>query len=414
MVTISFRAWAGTGVQGDPCPNGIGDCMTGLFCADHYCCNKACDRMCEACNAADIWEMPGTNGTCLPPNRPRPPKNGQSCPDPAYICSSQGASCAQFCEVDDTLCAHGYYCAQGQCKPKIGVGQPCKVESECESGSCQRVDGASDAGPGESICCDVKCDGPCRACVQKLTGNPMQGTCDNVLSKAKMGPGDRCKTDQLAPCGNDGYCDGKGACSLVDQGMVVGEPKCVDDAGPGAMCVTQACDGKGHPECLVKDCSPGMCVNGVGCVGPSDAGGDRGNSLVPDVGAGDVSMDTATFEASPMDTGSEADSATCVDAGPDGGCSCSTWQDCPAPSICRIDHTCGPGRPGARCWPTNGMLSHFEEDGSCKPGPPDDPTEIVGRCSAAPGGRSVSGWPALVGVLGVFWMQQSRRRRTSR
>jgi hypothetical protein len=232
------------------------------------------------------------------------------------------------------------------------------------------------------------------------------GLCGNVLPH--KGPPQCVK--ESTECGHDGYCDGKGACSFVDKGTPVGTPKCVEDAGPSVACLMQKCDGEGHVECDLMPCSPGMCVNGVGCV-QLDAGADRGSSLVPDVGAGDVSVDTATFEASPMDTGSEADSATCVDAGPDGACPCTSWKDCPAPSICRIDGTCGPGRPGARCWPLNQQLSHFNEHGECVEGEPDDPTEIVGRCSAAPGGRGAAGWRALVGVLGVFWMQQSRRRR---
>ena len=75
---------------------------------------------------------------------------------------------------------------------------PCSSGSECDNGIC--VDG---------FCCDRACGG-CEACKQVVTGKP-NGTCAPVASGAD--PHDAC-ADETATleCGNDGTCDGKGAC----------------------------------------------------------------------------------------------------------------------------------------------------------------------------------------------------------
>jgi hypothetical protein len=352
--------------------------------------------------------MPDTNGTCTSPDTPKPPKPGQQCGGGAYLC--RGASCAEFCE-DDTLCAPGYYCPDGQCRPKKKGGEACQVKSECESGSCQAVDAPSDADGGASVCCDRPCEGQCFACVTRLTGNSTLGTCGPVLSRDQHGPGDRCVTDpELSPCGHDGYCDGQGACSLWAQGTVVGGKTCVmNDAGEGVACLKQSCDGQGRVSCEQELCPYG-CEENKGCKPPPDAGGEGDGASEASDDAGDVSVDAPSAEASVSDGGREAASPKCDNPARDGGCPCKNQLDCNAPWICRFNGTCGAGLPGERCWPASQELSHFNEQGQCVAGAP-YPTEIVGRCSAGSRGRGAAGWQALVGVLGALWMRRSRRQR---
>jgi len=125
----------------------------------------------------------------------------------------------------------------------LAVGAACLASSDCALGNC--IDG---------FCCDKACVG-CNACKQTLTGKP-NGTCAPATSG--LDPRDYC-TDETAtkPCGNDGTCDGAGACRKVGNSHV-----CTPASCNGLVFTPDAtCDGAGT--CLVaktQDCTPFQCA----------------------------------------------------------------------------------------------------------------------------------------------------------
>jgi hypothetical protein len=137
-------------------------------------------------------------------------------------------------------------------------GTPCTTDGQCSSGQC--IDG---------VCCATTCTG-CNACSNAMTGKS-DGTCAAVASG--YDPHDKC-TDEAAtkPCGDDGTCDGKGACRKVGAGQKCGEASC----GTDGITFTPAptCDGNGT--CVAgtaQSCSPHPCTTSgcaTTCAGDSD------------------------------------------------------------------------------------------------------------------------------------------------
>lgn len=98
------------------------------------------------------------------------------------------------------------------------LGGACDADATCDSGYC--VDG---------VCCDLRCDGGCQACVAALTGAD-DGQCAPV--RAGEDPADAC---DAGPCGS-GTCDGHGACALEPAGTTC-------RVSAGACDVQEVCDG---------------------------------------------------------------------------------------------------------------------------------------------------------------------------
>jgi len=90
-------------------------------------------------------------------------------------------------------------------------GSKCTTAGACSSGFC--VDG---------VCCDKAC-AKCNACSQNLTGKA-DGTCAPATSGTD--PHESCADETDAnECGNDGNCDGSGACRKVgNRSSVHGQP----------------------------------------------------------------------------------------------------------------------------------------------------------------------------------------------
>src|SRR6478752_6482220 len=106
-------------------------------------------------------------------------------------------------------------------------GEVCAVNEDCQSSSCR-----------DEVCCDTACDGPCEACAEKYTSAP-SGTCAPALTGSD--PHDDCETASAQSCGNDGSCDGAGACRKYGSNQV-----CVDAACAGNdFSPARTCDGKG-------------------------------------------------------------------------------------------------------------------------------------------------------------------------
>jgi len=128
------------------------------------------------------------------------------------------------------------------------VGAPCSASTECAAGNC--VDG---------VCCAGPCSG-CNACGVALTGKD-DGVCAPVIGgKDPHGTcADETTTNQ---CGNDGWCDGAGACRKVSTSHV-----CVDASCTGSVFTpTSTCDGAGACKTVKSvDCAPSPCAKS-GCV----------------------------------------------------------------------------------------------------------------------------------------------------
>jgi hypothetical protein len=108
------------------------------------------------------------------------------------------------------------------------VGSPCATGSDCAGGNC--IDG---------VCCEGLCAG-CKACSTALTGKA-NGTCAPVLGG--QDPHNQC-ADETATnqCGNDGMCDGNGACRKVSTSKACAAAAC----GSSGFTPARTCDGLGE------------------------------------------------------------------------------------------------------------------------------------------------------------------------
>ena len=161
----------------------------------------------------------------------------------------------------------------------LPLGQPCAQASECVSGFC-----------ADGVCCGSACTEVCRTCAAQGS----LGTC--LPADLGTDPRNDVRHDSgIASCGNDGVCDGAGACEKYSSGATlsgsdlrgldadVGVPlrrRRRVRAPAGQSCAPFGCgtDGK----CLVlcandADCvSPNSCVNGS--CGKKPLGGTCGNA----------------------------------------------------------------------------------------------------------------------------------------
>lgn len=281
---------------GSACGNGSecdsGHCVTGV------CCKSACSGPCEACSSdltgtakdGECAPVPagtdpldrceaaaestcGTDGKCDGKGACRLHAAGiecqtQSCANGvktlAGTCDGKGscqdggsvecqpktcngAVCASDCP-NDAACNTGEYCdiASGKCTPKRANGSACQAAkpNECTSGFC-----------ADGVCCGSVCTGACQACTSALSGKP-DGECGNVPGGSD--PDGDC-ADQGAPsCGNDGACNGNGACRLYASGTACGAAGCA-----GSSTQSKACDGAGSCKTnTLKDCAPYACGAG--------------------------------------------------------------------------------------------------------------------------------------------------------
>ena len=127
------------------------------------------------------------------------------------------------------------------------VGAPCSASSECAAGNCI-----------DSVCCSGPCVG-CNACSHTLTGKD-DGVCAPAISgqDPREYCADETKTNQ---CGNDGTCDGAGACRKMSTSHV-----CTDASCAGSVfSPVSTCDGAGACTTVkTQDCAPFLCAKS-GC-----------------------------------------------------------------------------------------------------------------------------------------------------
>ena len=127
-------------------------------------------------------------------------------------------------------------------------GSPCSVPNDCLSGYCV-----------DSVCCDTACSGTCLSCV---AGAKESGTDNGVCGPSKSGtdPQGQCTASSPDSCGDDGQCDGKGACRKFDNTTECAPATCTS----GVKTLPSLCDGKGVCQKNAKvTCSPKQCKGNV-------------------------------------------------------------------------------------------------------------------------------------------------------
>src|SRR6266403_902824 len=276
------------------------ECANGS-CADGFCCERACNGQCEAC------DVPGRVGQCVavsgPPHGARTacsgsgacggacdganaaacayPDSSTSCRDAS--CSSGTATAAAICDgagacpppvtaqcdpylcggnacktscLSDSDCTAADHCdATGACVPKTVVGQACSASNQCTSGFCT-----------DGYCCDQGCAGQCQAC--DVVGS--EGTC-TAVSGEPHGARMACR-GATTICG--GACDGvaTAACAYPDATLSCRAGSC----SAGTAILAAGCDGAGLcPAPQTQLCDPyfcgatvclGNCAQDVDCV----------------------------------------------------------------------------------------------------------------------------------------------------
>ncbi|MDC3985232.1 hypothetical protein [Polyangium jinanense] len=281
------------GVNGVSCQTGA-TCESGA-CVDGVCCDTACNGTCVACTAAK--KGAGVDGACGPvatgadPDSECAEQGASTCGttgscNGAGACAmhAQGTSCGAVCVGDaaqsnacngtgtctaagastncapyacvagacnttcaaDGDCAAGNVCVAGVCGKLAPNGAACSSDVWCQSGAC--VDG---------VCCNTACTGLCEACTAAKKGVGADGVCGPIASGTD--PENECALEAAGSCGQNGQCNGAGACQLHPQGTSCGASLC-----QGTVVKGQICDGMG--QCVTdpagKDCAPYVCSAG--------------------------------------------------------------------------------------------------------------------------------------------------------
>jgi MYXO-CTERM domain-containing protein len=319
------------------------------------------------------------------------------------LCDGASPSCPTSCEDDDD-CEQSAFCdvTDSVCKPDQPEGSACSASAQCATGHCV-----------DEVCCDGPCSGTCQACAASLKASASD---DGICGDAESGrdPHEDC-TEESGGCGQDGQCDGSGACRLRVRGT---------SCGTGAMCVEnltvgQVCDGLG--ECTDEPdgigCSPYRCpVGGAGCSIPCATDDDCTPDAFCDGGECRVrSSPGATCVAD-----AECQTGFCTD----GVCCARACEDqCEACDLAGAEGACAPVASDGDC--AEGQHCADQGDGSmrcvesqvdceaqgtCPPGPSPTADDDAGCGCRAAGRRQEGVASALLAALALAMLVGRRRR----
>jgi hypothetical protein len=253
----------GSQAKQDGAPCGLGSECESTHCADGFCCESACQGLCEACS--DELTSGTANGVCGPITFATDPDS--ECTD------EERCDGARDCrELDGTDCADGGECLSGNCVDTVccasACADPCHAcssaktdeakgvcalvsagtdpDGDCEAdqrcdeaGLCRKVDGADCALGDEcltglcvdDVCCETACTGECEACSTLFTGDS-DGVC------APIAAGTNPDGDCIAGFGCTGAV---GPCKKLDGTSCMMEMECVSGACVDGVCCESAC-----------------------------------------------------------------------------------------------------------------------------------------------------------------------------
>jgi hypothetical protein len=208
-------------------------------------------------------------------------------------------------------------------------GSACGDAGECKSGYC--VDG---------VCCASACDGACQACTSGLKGGGVDGECGPAQDGTD--PRNDCTDEGVASCGNDGRCDGKGACRKYAAGTECAGQTCSN----GVKYFAKTCNGAGScAENGTQQCQPASC-NGIVCTGDCASDNECQSDEYCDIASGDCTKKAVNGTTCQTGKASQCQSGFCVE----GVCcdtACSgTCQSCVAAFTGGADGTCAPVADG--------------------------------------------------------------------
>ncbi|MDC0745680.1 hypothetical protein [Polyangium mundeleinium] len=285
------------GVNGVSCQTGA-QCASGS-CVDGVCCDTGCNGACVACTATK--KGGGLDGECGPITMGSDPDNecanqaASSCGttgscNGAGACQlhAQGTPCGAVCVGDSaqsntcngmgtcaaagtaTSCAP-YACVAGACNTTCTANADCTAGNVCVGGVCGELEPNGAACTSDvwcqsgacvdGVCCNTACTGLCEACTTAKKGAGANGVCGPIASGTD--PENECALEAAGSCGQNGQCNGAGACQLHAQGTSCGASLC-----QGTIVKGQICDGMGQcvsdpagKECAPYVCSAGSCKN---------------------------------------------------------------------------------------------------------------------------------------------------------
>ena len=223
-----------------------GECQAGLTCADGFCCNKACNGACEACDA--------TPGSCLPLTTGQPHHGG--------ACTGAGQTCGGACASGNTAtCTY-------PAASSVGVAAHCSsATTSVPAIVCDGTGREANPNPGSTACGAYNCDqvatdagfGLCYgACTVKDETTQCSGTNVCVGTRCGIANGQACTRANASACGS-GFCASSYSIDPNFKATFTGTICCAVDCDANA-CVSDA----NHyyaPNCINAGTT---CVTGAG------------------------------------------------------------------------------------------------------------------------------------------------------